>query len=385
MNTPINPMNRQTQKVFFHDILPYAMEKSAFYRRHLSSCSEESDFLHLPFTDAQDLSLHAPSMLCRSLGKIERIRSFFTSGSTSFPKRVFFDLEDLERTVRFFASGMESIAPRERPVLILFSDERPGSIADLLKTALSEIGREAVIAGRPRSLDSLKGRIGEAGCIVAMPADAYYLCRKLPHLRPDSVLLSADYLPSPIRTGIERIWNTKVFEHYGLSESCYGLAVQCSHRRSMHIRNRDFYLEIIDPETLLPLPFGKRGEIVISSLQKSALPFIRYRTGDLGELCLEYCGCGCFLPSLRKVYGRIENLRQSVNIHLLDEILFSEPGLLSYLAALSEERLFLYVEGEKIAENSLQKRIGFPLQILYEECPPWKEPGKRKLLRIHSS
>lgn len=385
MNAMMNPMNAQAHEIFFHDILPYAIEKSRFYRRLLSSCSKEEDFFSLPFTDAKDLSLHHGEMLCGSLGEIARIRSFYTSGSSAPPKRVFFDAQDMERTIRFFSSGMESIAPPRRLVPILFSDQKPGSIASLLKEALERIGREALIIGRPSSSESLEKILSKAGCIVAMPADAYYLCRKFPRLRPDSVLLSADYLPLSIRRGIERIWNTKVFEHYGLSESCYGLAVQCAHRRNMHIRNRDFYLELIDPKTLLPLPPGRQGEIVISSLQKSALPFIRYRTGDLGELHLEHCACGCFLPSLKRVYGRIENLSQPLNIHYLDEILFSEPGLFSYRAELSEEKLFLYIEGERIAENTLRERIGFPLQIVYEECPPWKEAGKRKLLRTGSS
>lgn len=370
---------RESLEILKNDILPYVLEKSSFYKKHLTCFRADTAFSSLPFTDAEMLALHGGKMLCKSLHSIERIRTFYTSGSSSSPKRVYFDEGDMERTVSFFAKHMEYIAPPKKSVLILMSDTKPGSIADLLQRALAKIHRRSIIFGRPSSAESLLALLDKASCIVALPADALYLCRKFPFFRPTSVLLSADYIPRCITQSIEKIWKTAVFEHYGLTESCYGLAVQCKHRKNMHIRNEDFYVEVINPETLQAVEYGVPGEIVISSLKKSAHPFIRYRTGDIGVLSKEKCTCGNATPSLERVCGRIENLGKKINIHALDDMIFSLPQVLSYQASIKKGRLFLTVEGDEIDTSELESALAIPLEVDYRNSPPWQYRGKRVL------
>ncbi len=365
--------------ILIQDIFPYILENSSFYKKHLSSVKDYSNFSSIPFTDGQTLALHGKKMLCKSLSTVTRIRSFYTSGSTALPKRVYFDEDDMKRTISFFAKYMENIAPDKGTVLILMSDAKVGSIADLLQKALSRIHRKSIIAGRLSSLQGILPLLHEASCIVAMPADAIYLCRIFPFIRPASVLLSADYVPNSIKESITEIWQTKVYEHYGLTESCYGLAVQCDELKDMHIRNEDFYVEIIDPGTLLPLEYGMSGEVVISSLKKSAQPFIRYRTGDMAVLGMDKCTCGYNMPSLKKVFGRIENLNNKINIHNLDEKIFSFPQVLSYNASIKGEKLIVIIEGGSIEESKLELPADIHLEIKYRPCPPWQYPGKREL------
>ena len=67
----------------------------------------------------------------------------------------------------------------------------------------------------------------------------------------------------------------------------------------MHINCRDLYLEIDSPA-----PYTKPGELLITQLNNYAMPFIRYRIGDIGRLSEEFCPCGNQLPVLAELLGR---------------------------------------------------------------------------------
>lgn len=374
-------------------VASYAYANSRFFHRHLAAFFAappdiRKDFHALPFTDGALLAAHGEEMLCVSLGAVARIRTFHTSKTTGAAKRIFFSDADLARTVAFFAGGMRLIAPPDRPTLICMSDEKPDSIADLLRTALAGIGRSSRILGRPRDLRETAAAAESAGCLVGLPADLFYLCRMHPDLRPASVLLSADYVSPSLVAGMEETWNCPVYTHYGLTESGYALAVQCRKRTGMHIRDTDYLVEIVDPDSNRPLPPGSRCEIVLTSLHPSAMPLIRYRTGDIGSLSPDICACGNPSSVLTRVYGRYENLKQPVNIHGLDDILYAIPGVAAYEAHLANGSLYLTIEQsraggldqtDQIDAASLEKRIGYPVHITCGHVPPWAQNGKRVL------
>ncbi|MDR1353598.1 MAG: methyltransferase domain-containing protein, partial [Treponema sp.] len=270
----------------------YARERSAFYRDHPGG-----------FINADTLARQGERMLCVSLGDVERVRTIRSSGSTGNPKRVWFGEQDLERTVAFFASGMRPLVREGERCVIMMSDENPGSVADLLRRGLARIGVHSVIHGPIQGPGAAEAAEG-AGCLVGLPAEIFWLCRAFPRLRPGTVLLSADYIPRAVMAAIEESWGCRVFTHYGLTESGYGLAVQCCVRGGHHIRLEDYLVGIIDPETGRELPPGREGEIVLSSLYKGALPLLNYRTGDIGSIEAGQCGCGSRLPRLGAVRGR---------------------------------------------------------------------------------
>ncbi|MCP1102092.1 phenylacetate-CoA ligase [Aequitasia blattaphilus] len=372
------------QKKMAFEIVSYAKENSAFYKRHFQQLSFP-DFEDLPFTNGDLLSKHGEEMLCTSLGEISRIRTFSTSGSSGTPKRFFFGTEDQERTIRFFAQGMASIAPKDHPVLILMSDDKPGSIGSLLKEGLRRINRKGIIYGRPKDLTTILKEIKDVGCIVGMPSDVYYLCKKAPQNNIPSVLLSADYVSPAIIQAIESLWGSQVFTHYGLTETCYGLAVQCSKGKDLHLRNNDFYTEIIDPDTEEVLLPGQKGEIVLTSLHPSPLPLIRYRTGDIGSLSATPCLCGDHALKLHRVYGRLQNLKTPINIHFLDDTIYALKEVYAYEATLTRSELHLIIDGKIPSISELSKCIGIPLNITYQSLLPWTNSGKRRLTLAHES
>jgi len=78
--------------------------------------------------------------------------------------------------------------------------------------------------------------------------------------------------------------------------------------RGMHILEDHFLPEIVNPDTLEPLPYGEVGELVFTTLTKEAFPLIRYRTKDISRLIAEQCDCGRTLVRMEKVMGRTDDM-----------------------------------------------------------------------------
>ncbi len=158
-------------------------------------------------------------------------------------------------------------------------------------------------------------------------------------------MLSADYVAESVIETITRVWKTRVFTHYGLTESGLGFAVQCPALEGQHIRHDEFTVEIIDPDTGENLPDGEWGELVFTTLRREAMPLHRYRTGDISRLITAPCACGHIKPRLDRVLGRIAELKKPIPIYELDELLFSCDEILDFTASLKGNVLSTAVVG----------------------------------------
>lgn len=125
--------------------------------------------------------------------------------------------------------------------------------------------------------------------------------------------------------------NIVATDNYGLSEVMGpGVAGECMERNGLHINEDHFIIEIIDPETLKPVPPGEVGEMVITTLTKEAFPVIRYRTRDLTRLITEPCDCGRTFNRIEKVRGRSDDMLiiKGVNVFpsQIESVLFEIEG-----------------------------------------------------------
>ena len=112
-----------------------------------------------------------------------------------------------------------------------------------------------------------------------------------------------------MREGIESRMGLMAFDIYGLSEIIGpGVSVECEQQSGLHIFDDHFLPEIVDPATGEPLPYGERGELVITTLTKEALPVLRYRTGDIATLNPEPCKCGRTSVRMSKISGRTDDM-----------------------------------------------------------------------------
>ncbi|MBQ1401005.1 MAG: phenylacetate--CoA ligase [Firmicutes bacterium] len=108
---------------------------------------------------------------------------------------------------------------------------------------------------------------------------------------------------------IEKRLGLKAYDIYGLSEIMGpGVSCSCDAEDGMHIQEDYFLAEIIDPETLEPLPDGEIGELVFTTLGKEGMPLIRYRTRDLCSITREKCSCGRTTARMSKILGRSDDM-----------------------------------------------------------------------------
>ena len=152
--------------------------------------------------------------------------------------------------------------------------------------------------------------------IACTPSYALYLAETMDHMgisKNDIRLRVGAFGAEPwtesMRTEIESRLGLKGFNLYGLSEimgPC--VSYECQEQNGSHICEDHFFPEIIDPETLQPLPYGEVGELVFTTLTKEGMPLLRYRTKDLCSLMNDPCPCGRTSVRMGRILGRSDDM-----------------------------------------------------------------------------
>lgn len=314
----------------------YVKENSRFYKEYFKKINRIDSFRRfeeLPFTSSSDL-LNAPShFVCVPQNKIDRIVTMQSSGTGGQCKRIFFTKEDQELTIDFFQKGMLNLLERGYKTLILLPSNREGSVGELLRRALKMIEVDSFICNHIYNKEKLLRIIEEKSIdtIVGTPMQLYLLSNYVKdtmNINLKSILLSTDYAPKMVIEKIKRIFNCKVFDHYGMTEMGLGGGVQCAAFDGYHLREGDLYFEIIDSSTEKTLSPGLYGEIVFTTLTRKGMPLIRYRTGDISRLINSSCMCGSEIKRLDRVITRTEGSvlladKTVVTIGEISELLFS--------------------------------------------------------------
>lgn len=342
--------------------IAYAKANSSFYRRLY-----ESD--PCAFTDAHMIAEHGLEMVCVSQSIISRVVTLNTSGTTAKPKRVFFTTEDQELTVDFFAEGMCTLVKPGDTTAIFLPCTLPGSVGDLLAIGLERAGVKPLRFGIITDFKEAAECIAQADNAVAMPAQmltlAYYCKENGVPLKLRNVLLSADSSPKALRKQLERITGAEVFDHWGMTETGLGGAIECDKHSGMHIRENDLLLEVINPETGEFLLDGNWGELVFTTLTRNGMPLIKYRTGDRACI-MSGCECGSMLRTVR-LAGRIDAPKAGgISLTELDEMVFAIDGVGDYIATFDSNKNVLRL---RIFATEDCKVLSYPLPGAAEVLP----------------
>jgi phenylacetate-CoA ligase len=174
-----------------------------------------------------------------------------------------------------------------------------------------------------------------------------------------------------MRGELDRRLGIRACDTYGLSEIMGpGVAAECELRQGLHGWEDHFLFEVIDPETLQPLPMGSEGELVITTLTKQALPMVRYRTRDITRLNDEPCACGRTHVRIRRVTGRNDDMMiiRGVNVYpsQIEAVLVGFPGVAPhYLLTLTRQGSLdhLTVEAEASADVREEDRTHIGQQL----------------------
>ncbi len=135
-----------------------------------------------------------------------------------------------------------------------------------------------------------------------------------------------------MRAELEELWGVTATNIYGLTEIIGpGVAQECLAKAGLHVQEDHFLAEIVDPESGAPLAEGERGELVITTLTREAMPVLRYRTRDLTSMVRERCACGRTTARIDWFTGRVDDMLviRGVNVFpsAVEEVLLRFPEL----------------------------------------------------------
>ena len=298
--------------------LSWAIERVPFHRARLAGGPVDrlEDVAALPFMHKSDLREHYPFGLF-AVPTRELARVHASSGTRGKPTIVGYTAGDLDVWREVMAR------------VIVAAGGRPG---DMLHVAFGyglftgglgfhdgaeRIGMTVVpvSAGNTARQHLLLQDFRPAG-LCGTPSFVLHIAESLREHGGDPAALGVRYgmfgaepWTEALRAAIERAFNCRAHDVYGLSEIVGpGVAGECERRDGLHVCDDHFLPEVIDPATGAPVPPGVEGELVLTTLTKHALPMIRYRTGDVTTLTTEPCGCGRTSARIARIKGRVDEM-----------------------------------------------------------------------------
>ena len=169
------------------------------------------------------------------------------------------------------------------------------------------------------------------------------------------------------RQRIEKMLGVKAYNSFGMSEMCGpGVGFECKEQNGLHFWEDYYIVEIVDPETLEPVPDGEIGELILTSINREAMPLLRYRTRDLTRVLGRGCPCGRNHVRIDRMKGRSDDMMvlRGVNIFpiQIEKILMQFKELASnYLITLTtddnNDNMTVEVELEDLFTDDYQKLI----------------------------
>ena len=336
--------------------------KSPFYKRLFESAGVTEDDLRslddiakLPFTFPKDLSGTSYSLMCTSQSEVEKPVTFYSSGSTGTRKRIYFSKADIQKIFEFLPRGMNTVVDRgEGRVLVFLQNSQGRGIGGILAASCTAYGIESWAADLQDSTDDIwKATTGHGVNVWFCDAITIYRATKILAQQHDlrsvgmkCIFITMSNIPDSMINYLREAWGCRVSTHYGLTESGWGLAVDCGTCPGYHYDELNHWVEIVDPESGEVMPYGEEGEVVLTNIARDCMPLIRYRTGDIAVM--QKSVCGSHLAALGHIRRRKEGATE-YNGHyiypaLFDEVLFSTDGLLDYRIFLDDGRISLDVE-----------------------------------------
>jgi phenylacetate-CoA ligase len=188
-----------------------------------------------------------------------------------------------------------------------------------------------------------------------------------------TLLIGAEPHSEAQRKRIEEMLGVKAYNSFGMSEMCGpGVAFECPEQNGLHIWEDYYIVEIIDPDTLEPVAEGETGEMVLTTINREAMPLLRYRTRDLTRILPGKCPCGRNHIRLDRMKGRSDDMiiLKGVNIFPIqvETILMKFKELSSsYLIVLdtvnNNDEMSVEVELEELFTDDYAKLQGLTKEI----------------------
>ena len=297
------------------------------------------DLKRLPFTSAEDLSEGYPFPL-QSVPMRDIVRIHTSSGTTGKRKVLCYTQKDIKDWTHFFARCFELAGLTVEDRVQIAVGYGPWTAGIGFQMACEAFGSMAIPIGPGNIETQTEYLIDFKSTVLCCTASMGLLLGEEVERRGirDKINLkkmiygaerSSDAMRKRIKSllGLEDIYDISgMTELYGP-----GTGIECSAHQGIHYWSDYYILEILNPDTSETLTPGEVGEMVVTTLQKEAVPLIRYRTHDLTSLIQEPCPCGNQFPRHDRLQGRTDDMFifRGVNIYpsQIDNLLSSLPGI----------------------------------------------------------
>jgi len=302
----------------------YCYENSTFYRNKFKSAGITPDNIKtledaqkIPFTSKNDLRDNYPfGMVTVHLDDIVEIHA--SSGTTGNPIVGAYTTNDMDVWAELMARSLYTTSVRRDDIMHnaygygLFT----GGLG--FHYGAQKIGTTIlpISGGMTQRQIKLMKDLGST-VLCCTPSYAIYLAEAMVQgginpgkdLKLKMGLFGAEPWSERMRERIEKELEIEAFDIYGLTELCGpGVSVECNEHNGLHIWEDHFLIETIDPKTGDVLPAGEEGELVFTTLTKTGLPLLRFRTRDISVIETERCECGRSHSRMMRIRGRSDDM-----------------------------------------------------------------------------
>lgn len=297
---------------------------SAFYAKRFADCGLKpsdirtvDDLKKIPFTTKQDLRDTYPFGIA-SVPLKECTRLHSSSGTTGNPTVILHTAKDLDQWANAVARCLWMVGCRPEDVFQNTSGYGMFTGGLGFQYGAERLGMLTVPAAAGNTLRQLKFFTDFGTTVVhAIPSYAARIYevmveqgidpRKDTSLR--TLVIGAEPHSEDTRKRIENMLGVKAYNSFGMSEMCGpGVAFECKQQNGLHIWEDYYIVEIINPDTLEPVPEGEIGELVLTTINREAMPLLRYRTRDLTRILPGECPCGRKHVRLDRMKGRSDDM-----------------------------------------------------------------------------
>lgn len=364
-------------------------ERSAFYAEKYAdfdpaTVQTQEDFENIPFTEKSDLREAYPLGLA-AVPEEEIVRIHSSSGTTGTPVIIPYTQKDVDDWATLFARCYEMAGVTNKDRIQITPGYGLWTAGIGFQAGAERIGAMTVPMGPGNTEKQLQFmRDMQTTVLTATSSYALLLAEEIQargirdQITLKKGIIGSERWSQKMRERIKNELGIQIYDIYGLTE-VYGpgIGISCDYDQGMHYWDDYIYIEILDPETLKPVPDGEWGEICITTLVKEGAPLIRFRTHDLSRIIPGECPCGSKFPRLDVIQGRTDDMMKIKGVNVfprqIEEVLGMFPELsseyqirISHVAGRDTMRIYVETDGthdflktaERIA-NEVKSKVGF--------------------------
>ncbi len=383
---------QQIQLERLQKIVQYVSQSNRLYKTRFDRQGLEpanirtlEDIRLLPFMGKADLEEDYPfGYCCVSRDRIREIH--LSSGSTGKPVVMFYTEEDLDQWATCMARCYNMAGLGKGTVLQITPSFGLFNGGFGFYHGARKAGFFVIPAGPGNTLRQIQ--LANDFRADAIAGVASYGIRIMEVMREKGIkitslkkgLFGAEVASREMKKRLQREMGIEVFDIYGMTETggVGTTGMDCHAHDGIHVWEDHYLVEVVDPDTGQPMADGQRGELVFTSLTRTAFPVIRFRSGDLSRIkSRSQCECGRTHLRIDYIEGRVDDMLIIKGVNFfpaqVEEVLMSIPGVREQYRIVLTERdgakdAYLEVEVEEgivpgRIERELRQVLGFSLDI----------------------